>query len=208
MKPVFVVTGTDTEIGKTVASAMLVQALQADYYKPIQAGLDEQTDTQTVQRLCGISDDRIVPEAYRLNTPASPHYSAQVDGTEIEIGNLALPERNRTLIVEGAGGLLVPLHGSTCFIDVFELWQFPVILCARTVLGTINHSLLSIEALRTRNIPIQGIIFIGDPVASSESAICSIGNVKRLGRIPILSKLNSTTLHDTFKTEFNVNDFQ
>ncbi len=207
MNRAFVITGTDTDVGKTVASAMLVQALEADYFKPIQAGLDDETDTQAVQRLCRIGDCRIIPELYRLATPASPHYAAEIDDIEIDTESLKLPDRARPLIVEGAGGLMVPVNHSTLFIDVFKIWRRPVILCARTSLGTINHSLLSVLALNAADIDIHGIIFIGDPNPSSESAICEFGRLRRLGRIPFLDDLNAETLRQVFENEFHMEDF-
>ena len=118
----------------------------------MQAGLDEETDRETVLRLSGLPAERMLPEAYRLNTPASPHLAAEIDGVAIDPATLALPQRDRPLVIEGAGGLLVPLTRSVSYIDVFARWSAPVVLCARTTLGTINHSLLSIEALRARDI--------------------------------------------------------
>jgi len=207
MKPVYIVSGTDTEIGKTVACAMLVQALQADYFKPIQAGLDQQTDTQTIKRLCNLDDSRIVPELHRLNTPASPHHAADIDDIEIDADALKLPQRSNTLIVEGAGGLMVPVNHTALFIDVFKRWGHPVIVCARTALGTINHSLLSINALNERGIAVHGIIFIGESMPSSELAICNFSGVRRLGRIPRLESLDAASLQKTFDREFCRQDF-
>ena len=137
----FLVTGTDTGIGKTVVSAMLVRALNASYFKPVQAGLDEPTDTDAVRDLSAMPNDRFFPECYRLKEPASPHLSAAMEGIEIDIDRLQLPRSEHPLIVEGAGGVMVPLTNSVLFIDVFAKWQLPTILCARTSLGTINHTL-------------------------------------------------------------------
>jgi dethiobiotin synthetase len=203
-----VVTGTDTEIGKTVFAAGLADLLQACYWKPIQSGLEGETDSEVVARLGGLSDDRILPERYRLKTPVSPHQSASIDGVRIDAKELVTPDTNgRPLVIEGAGGLMVPLDPSTLYIDVFARWRFPVVLCARTSLGTINHSLLSIEALRRRDIDILGIAFSGDSHPESERAICEIGRVKRLGRLPRLSSLTRATLHDAFAASFNSSDF-
>jgi len=141
-----VVTGTDTEIGKTVFAAGLADLLGANYWKPIQSGLDGETDSEIVARLGGLSSDRIWPERYRLNTPVSPHQSAAIDGVHIDAKELVVPDTSgRPLVIEGAGGLMVPLDPSTLYIDVFARWRIPVVLCARTLLGTINHSLLSIK---------------------------------------------------------------
>src|SRR6202035_2281542 len=175
-----VVAGTDTGIGKTVFAAGLADLLGAKYWKPIQAGLEGETDSQLVARLGGLSDDRIMPERYRLRTPASPHHAAAIDGVRIAVETFDVPDPGgRPLVIEGSGGLLVPLDGTTLYIDIFARWRLPVVLCARTALGTINHSLLSIEALRHRKIDILGIAFIGDSNPESESVICEIGRVKR-----------------------------
>jgi len=203
-----VVTGTDTEIGKTVFAAGLADLLGASYWKPIQSGLEGETDSEIVARLGGLSEGRIIPERYRLNTPVSPHQSAVIDGVYIDAKELVVPDTSgRPLVIEGAGGLMVPLDPSTLYIDLFARWHIPVVLCARTSLGTINHSLLSIEALRRRDIDILGIAFIGDSHPESESAICEIGRVQRLGRLPRLSPLNRSTLREAFATSFKPSDF-
>ncbi|WP_454634209.1 dethiobiotin synthase [Bradyrhizobium cenepequi] len=203
MRHRIVVAGTDTGIGKTVFSAGLANFLGANYWKPIQAGLEGETDSRTVARLAGLSDDRIVPERYRLKTPASPHYAAEIDGICIGAELLDVPDSGeRPLVIEGAGGLMVPLNRSTLYIDIFARWHLPVVLCARTGLGTINHSLLSIEALRHRKIEILGIAFIGDENANSEATICKIGGIRRLGRLPWLSSLTTSALQTAFKASF------
>ncbi|TYL92619.1 ATP-dependent dethiobiotin synthetase BioD [Bradyrhizobium rifense] len=209
MSQKIVVTGTDTGIGKTVFSAGLADLLGANYWKPIQAGLEGETDTELVARLGNLSSDRIVPERYRLQTPASPHHSAEIDGIRIEPDVLDVPDTgDRPLVIEGAGGLMVPLSGETLYIDVFERWRLPVVLCASTALGTINHSLLSIEALRTRQIPILGIAFIGKRNAETQIAIREIGRVRWLGRLPWLSSLTADTLQAAFKASFHADHFK
>jgi dethiobiotin synthetase len=209
MSPRIVVAGTDTEIGKTVFCAGLAALLDANYWKPIQAGLEGETDSQLVERLGGLSDDRIVPERYRLKTPASPHQAAAIDGVRIAVETLDVPDSGgRPLVIEGSGGLLVPLDGTRLYIDVFARWRLPVVLCARTALGTINHSLLSIEALRHRQLDILGVAFIGDGNPESERVICEIGRVKRLGRLPRLAPLTSSTLRAAFETAFKSEDFR
>ena len=203
-----VVTGTDTEIGKTFFAAGLADMLGACYWKPIQSGLEGETDSQVVARLGGLSSDRILPERYQLKTPVSPHQSAAIDGVSIEIDALEVPDTGgRPLVIEGAGGLMVPLHRSTLYIDVFARWRLPVVLCARTALGTINHSLLSIEALRRREIELLGIAFIGESHPESECAICEIGRVKHLGRLPRLSTLTRSSLREAFAAAFKPGDF-
>ena len=203
-----VVTGTDTGIGKTIFSAGLAGFLGADYWKPVQSGLEEETDAQLVARLAGLAADRIVPERYRLRTPASPHQSAAIDGVRIDPAALDVPDTgDRPLVIEGAGGLMVPLNDDTLFIEMFERWRLPVVLCARTALGTINHSLLSVEALRKRRIDTLGIAFIGESNPESERAICEIGQVRRLGRLPWLSPLAADTLQAAFNASFRRDDF-
>ena len=154
--------------------------------------------------------ERFVPERYLLTQPLSPHRAAEIDGVEIDVEGLVLPgsmPRDRALIIEGAGGLMVPLTRHTLYIDVFERWGVPVVLCARTALGTINHSLLSIEALRTRGMPIKGIVFVGNSVPDSEQTICEFATVPRLGRLPLLPQLTPALLVAAFDTEFRRQDF-
>ena len=208
MSPGIVVAGTDTEIGKTVFAAGLADLLSADYWKPIQSGLGAESDPEIVARLGGLSADRILPEAYRLKTPVSPHQSAEIDGVRVDAEKLDPPKTgDRPLVIEGSGGLLVPLDRRTLYIDVFARWGLPLVLCARTTLGTINHSLLSIEAIRRRGIELLGIAFIGESHPESERIICEIGGVKRLGRLPWLAPLTRETLRAAFLASFNPNDF-
>jgi dethiobiotin synthetase len=203
-----VVTGTDTDIGKTVFAAGLADQLGACYWKPIQSGLEGETDSEIVARLGGLLPERILPERYRLTTPVSPHQSAAIDGVNIEIDALDVPNTGgRPLVIEGAGGLMVPLDQSTLYVDVFARWRIPVVLCARTALGTINHSLLSIEALRRREIELLGVAFIGESHPESERAICGIGRVKHLGRLPRLSPLSQSMLREAFAAAFKPGDF-
>jgi dethiobiotin synthetase len=203
----FVVTGTDTGIGKTVFSAALAQALGGYYWKPVQSGLDEETDSQIVHRLGRLLKDRILPETYRLQTPASPHLAARLDHVEIEPKRLMPPVTDGPLVIEGAGGLLVPLTETEVFADVFSRWQIPVILCARTALGTINHTLLSLEALRSRSIPVFGVAFIGDEQAETQRIIAAMGQVRILGRLPRLNPLTPEVLQRTFRESFPLSSF-
>lgn len=203
--PVFIVSGTDTGIGKTIFSAALTQALLGSYWKPVQSGLEEETDSETVRRLA--PDYPVFPEQWRLQLPASPHLSAQAEGVTIDPAALNIPHCERPLVVEGAGGLMVPLTRSQTYLDLFARWQQPLILCARTQLGTINHSLLSLEALRNRNIPVLGVAFIGHAHEDSEGIISELGKVRRLGRLPVLDDLNPQTLRQAFAENFNLDDF-
>lgn len=202
-----VVTATDTDVGKTVFSAGLTRALDGCYWKPVQAGLAGGTDSDTVLRLSGLPDRRILPEAYRLATPASPHHAAAIDNVVIDPARLEPPSCDRCLVIEGAGGLMVPLGGGLLFADIFARWRYATVVVARTTLGTINHSLLTIEALRARDIPILGVAFVGDANEESERAITAIGRVKRLGRLPRLDRLTSDTLCDAFDAAFDLQDF-
>ena len=198
----FVVTGTDTDIGKTVFAAALAGAIGARYWKPVQAGWEPETDSQTVARLSGVE---IVPEAYRLKLAASPHQAAAAEGIAIDTGALMPP--SGPVVIEGAGGLMVPLTRTTLNIDVFAHWGLPLILCARTSLGTINHTLLSVEAIRAHGIPLTGIAFIGDENTESEGVIIEKSGVKRLGRLPRLGSLTRESLAAAFAANFHTEDF-
>jgi dethiobiotin synthetase len=203
----FIVTGTDTGVGKTIFCAALAGALGASYWKPVQAGLEGETDSKTVQRLSGLSQDRILPEAYRLTLPASPHIAAAREGVGIEAGRLGIPTQSGPLVIEGAGGLMVPLSPDLLQIDVFASWNLPVILCARTSLGTINHTLLSLEAMARRSIRVHGIAFTGEPSGEVENAILAFGRARRLGRLPPLDPLNAHTLAEAFQAGFSLAGF-
>jgi dethiobiotin synthetase len=203
-----VITGTDTGIGKTVFSAALTDALGACYWKPIQSGLDEETDSETVLRLGRIPSQRIFPEAWLLNTPVSPHQSAEIDVVTINPYALEPPDTNLPLILEGAGGLLVPLTRHETLADVFARWKIPIILCARTGLGTINHTLLSLEAMRQRRIPVLGVAFIGDAYPDTQRMIEEMGDVRILGRLPRLEPLTPDTLRQAFRENFDTSTFR
>lgn len=205
MARTFVIVGTDTGVGKTIFSAALVGALGACYWKPVQSGLEEETDSQTVARLN--DGARILPEAWRLKLPASPHISARAEGVEIDPARLAPPQMDGPLVIETAGGVMVPLTDDTLTIDVLARWRLPVILVARTALGTINHSLLTLEALRRRDIPIHGVAFVGDAQDAPQQTIVRLGGVKALGRLPLLSPLSAQNLRAAFDAGFSLSDF-
>ena len=210
MMQAIVVTGTDTDVGKSVFAAGLVALLDGYYWKPVQAGLNGETDADIVQRLSGLAPDRVLPEVYRLTTAASPHLAAERDGVDIDIESLATApalDQSRAVVIEGAGGLLVPLSRRHLQIELFARWRAPVVLIASTRLGTINHSLLSIEALKRRQIPLLGIAFVGKENPDSERTICEMGGVLRLGRLPIIDPLNKETLRDAFAANFRAEDF-
>lgn len=204
----FVVTGTDTNIGKTIFSAALANALGASYWKPVQAGLEEETDSETVARLGQIPPHRIIAESWRLHTPASPHLAARLDNVRIQPELLNPPSIDGPLIIEGAGGVMVPLTETEIFADLFSRWQIPVILCARTGLGTINHTLLSLEALRQRSVSVFGVAFIGDEHMDTQYIIGTLGRVHCLGRLPLLEPLTSDALHKAFQENFDTAHFQ
>lgn len=209
MNSTIVVTGTDTGIGKTIFAAALTGALQASYWKPIQAGLepDGSGDADTVARLSGRTRAAILPEAWRLATPCSPHRAAEIDGVTIDPEALDPPAAEGPLVIEGAGGAMVPVTRTVTFADVFARWGHPVVLVARTELGTINHSLLSIEALRRRGVPLLGVAFVGDANDDSERTIAAMGQVRRLGRLPRIDRLDRGTLASAFAASFQVKDF-
>jgi dethiobiotin synthase len=203
----FIVSGTDTGIGKTTVAAMLVLALDALYWKPIQSGTQDGTDTQRVRALTLLPDDRFLPERYVLLQPLSPHRAAELDGVAIEPEALMVPAAARTLIVEGAGGLMVPITRRFLQIDLFADWGLPIILCARTALGTINHTLLSIEALRSRRLQLHGLIFVGDDNADNVRTIAEFSGARVLGHVPQLQSINRGALLDAFVRGFRREDF-
>lgn len=178
-----IVAGIGTEIGKTVASAVLVEALNADYWKPIQSGALEDSDTDTVRRLISNPTTRFHPEAYRLRQPLSPHAAAELDGIRIDSANIRLPETDNSLVIELAGGLMVPLNDRTLNIDWVAESGLPVVLVSRNYLGSINHTLLSVEACRSRTIPILGLIFNGPTAPATETFVLNYTGLSCIGRI-------------------------
>lgn len=201
----FIITGTGTGIGKTLASAILMLGLEADYWKPLQSGMP--TDTNTVKALTGLSSQRLHKESYVFKNAQSPHIAAEMEGITIDIANIKAPETPRTLLIEGAGGLMVPVTRNLLMIDLFKSLNAPVILCARTELGTINHTLLSVEALRARGIPLHGLIFIGPEMRDTTQTILDFTKAKLLGHIPVLAEQSPSALKNSFDTAFNKNDF-
>jgi len=195
----YIVTGTDTDVGKTVFAAGLAGHFGARYWKPVQAGTEGGTDSERVRLLSG-RRAAVLPEAYTLQTPCSPHEAARIDGVAIDPEQLRLPTGDGPLVVEGAGGVLVPFAKDLLAADLFATWGLPIILVCRTSLGTINHSLLSIEALRARGIVLHGIVFMGEENHASETAIIRLGDTRHLGRLPHLDPLTATTLAEAFVT--------
>jgi dethiobiotin synthase len=192
----FFVTGTDTDVGKTLVSAWLMTHLDAVYWKPVQAGAEPETDSITVRRLAEVAADRILPEAYLLPDAMAPHEAARRAGVTIEMAKLAPPATNRLLIAEGAGGILVPLTGDDYVIDLAAQLQLPILLVARSTLGTINHTLLSIEALRRRGLPLAGVVMNGPETPHNRAAIERYGDVDVIAEIPWLPSVTRATLRE------------
>jgi dethiobiotin synthetase len=188
------VTGIGTEVGKTIVSAILTEALAADYWKPVQAGDLHFSDTHKVENLISNSKTNFHPEAFRLNHPMSPHAAAERDEINIQLADIKLPDTENHLIIEGAGGLMVPLNHKDCLIDLLPQLGCEVILVSRHYLGSINHTLLSVEALQHRNIPIKGIIFNGNENADTESVILAMTGLSFLGRIEEEDSFNKETV--------------
>jgi len=195
----FFVTGTDTDVGKTVVAAWLLShldTLQIDacYWKPVQAGAEPETDTAAVRRLAEVSDDRILPEAYVLPEAMAPHEAARRAGVEIDMAKLEAPASGRLLVVEGAGGMLVPLTDTAFVIDLAAELHLPVIVVARSTLGTINHTLLSLEALRRRGLPLAGVVINGPEMPHNRAAIERYGQVQVIAEIPWLPAVTRASL--------------
>jgi dethiobiotin synthetase len=194
-----VVCGTDTDVGKTVVSALLVQGLGAHYWKPVQSGLEEGGDSARVQRLLDLPPGRILPEAYRLLAPVSPHWAAEREGIVIDPARLALPASEGPLVVETAGGLLVPLRRDWLQIDQIRRWGLPVLLVARSGLGTLNHTLLSLEALRRRRISVLGLVLNGPPHPDNPRTLTELGEVPVLAELPRLEPLDAASLREQWR---------
>lgn len=176
------ITGISTDVGKTIASAIIVEALEADYWKPIQAGDLDNSDSHKIKSLISNCQSTIHPNSYQLQTPASPHLAAELDGIAIDLNQIVEPVVKAHLVIEGAGGVLVPLNNTDCVIDLVQP-DYKVIVVSRHYLGSINHTLLTIEALNSRNIAIAGIIFSGTENKASETIILNKSGIKNIGRI-------------------------
>ena len=190
-----VVCGTDTDVGKTVVSALLVEGLEARYWKPVQSGVEGGGDRDRVAALLDLPAERIVPEAYRFAAPVSPHWAAEREGVAIEPARLALPPGAGPLVVECAGGLLVPLRRDWLQIEQIARWGLPVVLVARSGLGTLNHTLLSLEALARRRIPVLGLVLNGEPHPDNPRTLAELGGVPVLAELPPIEPLNRAGLH-------------
>ena len=189
-----VVCGTDTDVGKTVVSALLVEGLEARYWKPVQSGVEGGGDRDRVAALLDLPAERIVPEAYRLAAPVSPHWAAEREGVAIDPARLALPPGAGPLVVECAGGLLVPLRRDWLQIEQIARWGLPVVLVARSGLGTLNHTLLSLEALARRRIPVLGLVLNGEPHPDNPRTLAELGGVPVLAELAPIEPLDRAGL--------------
>lgn len=184
----FFITGTDTHVGKTVLSALLVAALDSIYWKPVQSGAQEGSDRRAVMEWAEVSEERTLPECYCFDPPVSPHLAARMCGARIELGRIHLPDgvEGRHVIAEGAGGVLTPLNETETILDLIRLLNFPVIVAARTTLGTINHTLLTVRALRDGGADVRGVVMAGEENIENRRAIEGYGKVPVVGRVPWL----------------------
>lgn len=184
----YIITGIGTEVGKTVVSAIVSEALRANYWKPVQAGDLDFSDSMKVD--AWTDNVNILEERYRLKTPMSPHSAADIDGISIASHDFQVPDVN-PLVIEGAGGLMVPLNQTgLTYLDVFQKWNLPVILVSRHYLGSINHTLMSVDALKQRGMEIKGIIFVGDEHPTTESIILKSTGLPMIIRIPMTDEVN------------------
>jgi len=197
------VTGTDTGVGKTIISAILVAGLGSHYWKPVQSGLEEMTDTEWIQGATGLPDTHFHRETCRLNRPLSPHAAAAADGVRIELESFELPETPDYLIVEGAGGIMVPLNKKEFMLDLMIRLRLPILLVARSGLGTINHTMLSLDQLRRSGLEVFGMVMNGVKNTSNRKAIEHYGKVKVLAEIEPLPQINPEILRQTFDQNFN-----
>ena len=191
------VTGIDTEIGKTIVSAILVEALEADYWKPIQSGDLHYSDTMKVKELVSNSNSRFFEESYRLKTPASPHYSALLDGIEISIDGIHVPQTSNHLVIEGAGGLMVPINeGGDMILDVVKKTATKVVLVSKNYLGSINHTLSAFEVLKSRGIEIDLLVFNGASNEATEKIIIDVAKPGSVVRIPLLEEVSAQQVRE------------
>ncbi|NOW95437.1 dethiobiotin synthase [Mucilaginibacter sp. SG564] len=188
-QPIFI-TGIGTGVGKTIISAIITEKLKADYWKPIQSGDLDNSDTLKVQNLVSNKATRFYPEAYRLTQPFSPHKSAAIDKIVINIQNIAPPQTNNQLVIEGAGGLMVPLNDNILIVDLIKQLKAQVILVSQNYLGSINHTLLSLSMLKQYDIPVMGIVFNGDKDIYSKTFILNYSGVTELGHVPSFDNIN------------------
>ena len=204
-KHTYFVTGISTEVGKTVISAVITQALEADYWKPVQAGDLHRTDSDKVADWLSNERSVVHPTTYRLNTPMSPHAAADIDGVRINLDDLERPDTKNHLVIEGAGGLLVPLNENDTIADLIRPGD-RVILVSRHYLGSINHTLLSVDAIKARGLDLFGIIFVGEEHPTTESIIAKMSGIRVLGRMgeePYIDEHVVSEYAEMFRDELN-----
>ncbi len=201
----FILCGTDTDIGKTLISSFFVRGLDSFYWKPIQSGIENETDSKVVGRLSNVINEKILKEAYIFQEPVSPHWAAEIDQKPIERKKLKLPKVQGSLIVETAGGLMVPLTRDYLQIDQIKNWDLPVILVCRSGLGTLNHTLLSIEALRKRNIKILGLVINGQKHLDNPKTLKEFSKIPIIAEFPHLNNINIKIL-DILWEELNIEE--
>ena len=195
----FIICGTDTDIGKTLISSFFVRGLNSFYWKPIQSGIESQTDSQIVEKLSRLNRDKIIKEAYVFTKPLSPHWAAEIDQQTINFNKLRLPKVNGSLIVETAGGLMVPITRNFLQIDQVKKWDLPVILVCKSTLGTLNHTLLSIEALQKRNINILGLVINGEKHLDNPKTLFNFSGIPIIAEFPFIKKIDSNNLDILWK---------
>ena len=196
-----IICGTDTDVGKTIVSSFFVQGLKGVYWKPIQSGTEQGTDTQTVCKILDLAPNSYLPERYKFKAPVSPHWAAEKESRFIEPNNLNLPNLDKLIIIETAGGLMVPLNRNWLQIDQLKVWGAPIVLVARTGLGTLNHTLLSLEALKNRDINVLGIVLNGAPHNDNPKTLEQFGETKILASLPIFKELSSQVLLQEWKRQ-------
>jgi len=195
----FIICGTDTDIGKTLISSFFVKGLNSFYWKPIQSGIESQTDSQTVEKLAQVSKEKFIKEAYVFTKPLSPHWAAEIDQKAINFDNLRLPKVQGSLIIETAGGLMVPITRNFLQIDQIKQWNLPVILVCKSSLGTLNHTLLSIEALKLRNIEILGLVVNGEKHLDNPKTLVDFSGIPLITEFPYIKKIDSNNLDILWK---------
>ena len=196
-----IICGTDTDVGKTIVSALIVQGLKAKYWKPIQSGLEEGGDTGRLSKILNLPSNQSIPEAYKFKAPVSPHWASEKEDIHINPKKLIIPRGEDFLVIETAGGLMVPLTRKLLQIEQIKTWKLPVVLVARSGLGTLNHTLLSIEALNKRNIPILGIFLNGPMHLDNPKTLEQFGKVPLIGQLPILPAVTKSALEKEWEKQ-------
>ena len=195
----FIICGTDTDVGKTLISSFFVRGLQSFYWKPIQSGIETETDSQSILRLSGIKKEKILKEAYIFEKPVSPHWAAEIDRKKIDINLLNVPKIDGSIVIETAGGLMVPITRNFLQIDQIRKWNLPVIIVCRSSLGTLNHTLLTVEALKNRNIKILGLIINGEKHLDNPKTLREFSKLPIIAEFPRLNNIDKNNLDRLWK---------